>query len=242
LLREGIWGGHRYKPVVALGILKLASATNSQGRGAGRPTRAQIAEIREKIFSAAMIEFSERGFHGASIANIASRAGVSRMTVYKHFESKEQLLEKLSDHSSDRLRGKLAEAIEDGQPCWSVLMNVGRCFYQDGMFFDSRAIARIMVMEADRLPEIVRRGLQLRRKALEPLTSYLQRLAFEGVVAIDSAERSAQHLLHLTTSSVDFLFSQEEMTEAEREQYLAAAVKTFLYGVHLGRTPAGEER
>lgn len=209
-----------------------------QTRGAGRPTREQVKEIRDRIFASAMEEFSERGFHGASIANIASRSGVSRMTVYKHFESKEQLLEKLSDHSSNRLRDRLADAIDETRPCWSVLMDVARCFYMDGQYFDSRAMSRIMVMEADRLPDIVRRGIDLRRKTLEPLTSYFERMAFEGHLLIGNPEQVALQFLNLTTSSIDFLFSNEIPSDEEREEYLAAAVKTFLYGVHMNRGPA----
>ena len=221
--------------------MDASSNTAVQTRGAGRPTRAQIKEIKESIFASAMVEFSERGFHGASIANIAARSGVSRMTVYKHFESKEQLLEKLSDHSSDRLLHRLAAAIDETQPCWSVLMDVGRCFYIDGQHFDSRAISRIMVMEADRFPEIGRRGIELRRKALKPLTDYLARQAFEGTITIEDPERAAIQFLNLTTSSIDFLFSAEMPSDEEREKYLAAAVKTFLYGVHIGRGPAAGE-
>ena len=213
----------------------------TQTRGAGRPTRAQIEEIKEKIFTSAMVEFSERGFHGASIANIASRSGVSRVTVYKNFESKAQLLEKLSDHSSDRLRQRLCDAIDESRPCWSVLMDVGRCFYIDGQQFDSRAISRILVMEAGRLPQIVRRGIELRRKALEPLTSYLERMAFKGVLLLENPERGALQFLNLTTSSIDFLFINEIPSDEEREQYLAAAVNTFLYGVQLGRNSMAED-
>lgn len=209
--------------------------TASRTRGAGRPSRAQVAQIRQRIYAEAMAEFVDRGFHGASIASIAARSGVSRITVYKHFESKEQLLRMLSDHYSDRLREALDEAIDDRQPCWAVLMSVGRCFFQDGQYDDSRAISRIMIMEADRLPEIASRGIELRRKVLEPLTSYLERMALQGKLSVEKPELVALHFLNITTSSVDFLFSDQQMSEEEREQYLATAVKTFLYGIDRGR-------
>ena len=82
----------------------LVAPPPAVARASGRPSRARVQQIRELIFAAAMAEFSERGFRGATIASIAERSGVSRMTVYKHAESKEQLLEKLSEFSSERLR------------------------------------------------------------------------------------------------------------------------------------------
>ena len=209
--------------------------TAQRTRGAGRPSREEGAEIRQRIFAEAMAEFVDRGFHGASIASIAARSGVSRITVYKHFESKEQLLRMLSDHYSDRLRNALEQAIDDQQPCWAVLMNVGRCFFREDQYDDSRAISRIMIMEADRLPEIASRGIELRRKVLDPLTNYLERMALQGKLTVEKPALTALHFLNIATSSVDFLFSSQKMSEEDREKYLTTAVKTFLYGIDRGR-------
>ena len=207
--------------------------------GGGRPTRERVEEIRDQIFAAAMAEFSERGFRGATIASIAERSGVSRVTVYKHAENKEQLLERLSDYSSERLRAALASAIDETRPCWEVLMSVGRCLYNEGQYSDSRAISRVLVTEADRLPGIVGRGIDLRKRALDPLTQYLARLSLQGVLMIDNPQHASQQFLNLTTGSVDYLFRNEALSDEERENYLAAAVKTFLYGVNLDRRARG---
>ncbi len=45
-----------------------------------------------EIMAAAEGVFSERGFEGASVAEIARRAGISEGAIYKHFESKRHLL------------------------------------------------------------------------------------------------------------------------------------------------------
>ena len=213
-----------------------------QGRLVGRPSRARAKEIPSLILKAAMAEFSEKGFGAATIAGIASRAGVSRMTVYKHAESKEQLLEKLSQFTAERFRASVARAIDESLPCWEVLMAVGRCFYSYAQDDDSLAISRILVDEAAHLPHRANRGVHLRKVALQPLSAYLGRLAFEGVLMIDRPEFSAEQFLNLTTASVDFLFGDDQLTADEREHYLAAAVKTFLYGVALGRRDNGGMR
>src|SRR5258705_7677831 len=48
---------------------------------------------RERILSAAIGLFSERGFAGTSVADVCERAGVVKTALYWHFESKEGLLD-----------------------------------------------------------------------------------------------------------------------------------------------------
>ena len=48
---------------------------------------------RERILTAAIELFSERGFAGTSVADVCERAGVVKTALYWHFESKEGLLD-----------------------------------------------------------------------------------------------------------------------------------------------------
>ena len=48
---------------------------------------------REKILTAAIGLFSERGFAGTSVADVCERAGVVKTALYWHFENKEGLLD-----------------------------------------------------------------------------------------------------------------------------------------------------
>ena len=47
---------------------------------------------RARVLDAALTEFTRAGVHGATIQDIAERAGVSPMTVYNHFDDKEGLI------------------------------------------------------------------------------------------------------------------------------------------------------
>jgi AcrR family transcriptional regulator len=49
-------------------------------------------ESRQAIRHAALEAFAELGYHGASMAEIARRAGVSKALIYQHVPSKEDLL------------------------------------------------------------------------------------------------------------------------------------------------------
>lgn len=48
-------------------------------------------EVREKIISAAVLEFKEHGFSDASIRNIADNAEISLGNIYRYFTNKEAL-------------------------------------------------------------------------------------------------------------------------------------------------------
>ncbi|MEZ5448536.1 MAG: TetR/AcrR family transcriptional regulator [Thiolinea sp.] len=48
----------------------------------------RIRQRNEKIIAAAEIEFAQHGFKGASIQNIAKRAGLPKANVHYYFSSK----------------------------------------------------------------------------------------------------------------------------------------------------------
>ncbi len=59
--------------------------------------REKSEATRRKILHAAEIEFEERGYHGATIASIAKRAGVATQTIYFVFHTKAELISALID-------------------------------------------------------------------------------------------------------------------------------------------------
>ncbi len=52
---------------------------------------ANEAQTRERILLAALQLFAERGIAATSLSEVAERAGVTRVTVYRHFVDKERL-------------------------------------------------------------------------------------------------------------------------------------------------------
>lgn len=57
--------------------------------------RRRREESRERLLAAASAEFCERGYVAVSVEEIASAAGVSRMTFYRHFGGKEAIVTEL---------------------------------------------------------------------------------------------------------------------------------------------------
>lgn len=69
---------------------------------------------RRKIFEAALKVFTERGFHEATMDEIAAASGVAKGTVYRYFESKEDLLDQLLKATSRRIAERFASAFVSG--------------------------------------------------------------------------------------------------------------------------------
>lgn len=72
----------------------------TNGRSRRRLSR---AERREVIERAAAEVFATRGYHGASIDEIAARAGVTAPVIYDHFGSKLDLHRRLLERTRDEL-------------------------------------------------------------------------------------------------------------------------------------------
>src|SRR6266446_4347584 len=67
----------------------------------------QRHDKRARIMGAAIRVFAERGFHTATVAEIAKAAGVADGTIYLYFKSKDDLLLRLFD---EKMTGLVAEA------------------------------------------------------------------------------------------------------------------------------------
>src|ERR1041385_3246125 len=80
----------------------------------GRLTREQSkAHTRERLLAAARSAFAESGFHGASVEEIASRAGFSTGALYSNFDGKEDLFLVLMEREIDEHAGETARAVSE---------------------------------------------------------------------------------------------------------------------------------
>lgn len=59
---------------------------------AERPGRGKAQRTRERIAGCALDLFERQGFEGTTVAEVATAAGVTEMTVFRHFPTKELLV------------------------------------------------------------------------------------------------------------------------------------------------------
>jgi AcrR family transcriptional regulator len=86
-----------------------------------RPTR------RAAILRAAAEAFAERGFADTSMDDVAAAAGITRLIVYRHFDSKEVLYAAVLQHVRDRLAEEGAAGAGRGEhAAVRALLTIGR--------------------------------------------------------------------------------------------------------------------
>ena len=69
-------------------------------------------EARAKILEAARVVFAKKGYHDATMDDVAKEVGVSKGALYTYFESKEDLLKEISLKGHQALRKILRETDE----------------------------------------------------------------------------------------------------------------------------------
>ena len=74
------------------------------------------AERREQLIATARSLFAERGIEGASIEEVAARAGVSKPVVYEHFGGKEGLYAVVVDREVRQLLELMHTSLTAGHP------------------------------------------------------------------------------------------------------------------------------
>src|SRR5690242_5337277 len=87
---------------------------NEPKRGRGRPP---VAGLRDKLLAAALRVFAERGYHGAAVPDVARAARVATGSLYRYFDSKEELVNEVYRDAKTRLGAALLDRLDlDGDP------------------------------------------------------------------------------------------------------------------------------
>ena len=77
--------------------------------GPERVRRLPRAQRREQILAAATEAFARSGFAATSLEDIAAQAGIARVILYRHFDSKTDLYQAVLDRMCARLDAHVAE-------------------------------------------------------------------------------------------------------------------------------------
>ncbi len=83
-------------------------------RKTGRPVKVEGEKsTKEKIFDAAIDLFAERGYDGVSVRDIAKAVGIKESSLYKHYASKEEILESIFEYMKGMLYSQTVPADYD---------------------------------------------------------------------------------------------------------------------------------
>jgi len=190
-------------------------------------------KTRDRLLKAAVEIFATEGIAGATTREIARLAGVNEITLFRHFQSKEQLLKAVVHY----ITALQAEAL-DNQDEWTQDLRLDLLHY--GQIYSDHleqyeALVRMFIGEAKRHPE---EALRVTQEALMPLreklTAYLKngvekrivRSDLDLAIAIDSfTGMLLSGMLRHHISPISRGYSQG--------QYLEGCVDLFVNGISL---------
>ena len=90
---------------------KPASNEKLSARPRKRAEQQRSIETRTQILNAAIAEFAERGFEGASIRAIADRLGLQHPIITYHYRSKDILWRAAAEHAFEIGRASCRERV-----------------------------------------------------------------------------------------------------------------------------------
>lgn len=213
------------------------SVTPITQRSAAVRRRMPAAERREAILAAALEVFGERGFHEASLEDVAARGGISKALIYEHFRSKRDLERALLEAQVDELLRRVLEAIAGESGEEERLRSGVDAFLR---FVEERPVAWRLLFRNVGDPDIAEPFARLQEEVSGTIAALMKADAPEPYRAADpefaqASEMTAQQL----TGAVQALANWwDDHREVPRERVLELAMDFAWMG--LGRLSAGE--
>ncbi|MFE1168693.1 TetR/AcrR family transcriptional regulator [Nocardiopsis sp. NPDC058789] len=204
--------------------------------GDGRERRSAVK--REAITEAALRVFLREGYARASVDAIAADAGVSKRTIYNHFEDKQRLFLTIVTQSSATLAADHAEAtarhLASATDARTALVGFEDEWLSPlGRRADHTALVRLLIGEATHFPEAARAWSDSgSERVVGALAAHLRGLADRGLLEITEGgeEAAAGHYLALVRGPANSrsFFGALPLTDGERIATVRSGVDAFL--------------
>lgn len=192
---------------------------------------------RDALIETAERVFLRKGYHAATMDDVASAAGMSKRTLYQLVESKEELFTALLERHRHPLDVTGVET--EGRPIEVVLNEMLRLWAHHVLSPSIIALARLIMadyLHGRTLSRLLdREGAKPCRDALR---DYFATCAASGALAIEDPEEAALMLYGLAIGSIHIemlLGVGRAPTRAELDGRIARAVRLFLDGALPGR-------
>jgi len=164
---------------------------------------------------------------------VARRAGVSKITIYAHFASKQALLGAIVDELAGRLLSVIGGFGPGDLPPEEALMAIGRAYLGLALAPSSLALHRLVVSETGRQPKL---GQVIHRSGPTPVVAALaEYLARQPALDIEDAPLAAEQFfgMILGHTQITLLLGARSgrAVRGEIERRVAVSVRVFLHGV-----------
>lgn len=192
--------------------------------------RLSAADRREAILAAALDAFSEQGFDGASLDDVAARGGVSKALIYEHFESKRDLQLALLDSFVHELIERVVGAISAGADNEARLRSGLEAFLE---FAEEKPAALRLLTRNVADPAAGEALDRLREEAASTVASMMVADAPEPQPGDLAVEDTSAVLAHLIAGGIQFMAGWwiENPRQLERERVIEVAMALYWVGL-----------
>jgi AcrR family transcriptional regulator len=191
------------------------------------------SETNEQLLKATLKLISEKGYLGATTREIAQEAGVTELTLFRHFGSKEMLFEELL--KSYTFLPKLKELLPEleGLTCEQSLTMIARRFLLT--LKERKPMISILYSEVTTYPEKIRTVYNnFIDEMRATLAGYFKVLQERGILKLTiSPEIAARVFLWILFSyfrSEEIMRGGSGMTKQKLDKNVGEIVKIFMYG------------
>jgi AcrR family transcriptional regulator len=208
-----------------------------------RPVVGRSIRKRQAILHAARDLFVQRGYAGASMDEVAAMAGVSKVTIYKHFSDKHTLFVAVMTDAIDEAKAGSQSLVDQ--------LGVSADIERDLRDFARRHVAlvtqphliqlrRMIIAEAHRFPELARAWHRMGpERGHATLANQIQKLVTRGQLQVADSLLAAQLLNYLILSVPlnEAMFTGRDKPYSRRylNRYADEAVRVFLAAYGTGR-------
>lgn len=192
------------------------------------------ARKRQDILDAAAEVFLTQTYLGATMDQVAARAGVSKQTVYKHFKDKESLFTEIITAAGtgiDEMVRSVAEALDDVTDLHAGLTALGRQLLTGITRPEVLALRRLVIGETSRFPDLGRQYYEQGfARVLASLAACLQRLVDRRVLRPHDTTMAADQFagLVLWIPLNHAVFTGDRLSTRDLNRYATAAATTFM--------------
>jgi AcrR family transcriptional regulator len=188
-----------------------------------------------QILDCAVAVFAAKGYHGASIREIASRAGVSVAGIYHHFPSKQHLLARLMDDTMDALIARTQKATAEASECPVALLSAAvaahvryHVEYREHSFVGNSELRSLVSPARERV-------LRKRDRQRAIFEDAVRRGAAEGVFDVEFPADTVRAIVTMCTAVATWYRPRGPLTPEElADRYVTLALRLVGY-----RNPGG---
>ena len=140
------------------------------------------AERPAEILDAAFEEFVRNGYAATRLEDVASRAGVTKGTIYFYFETKERVFEEMIRHTAQAFLPDLERYVSDLKGSYTARLRDLIVFVYRRIADDraARETLRFLIAEGTRFPDLVDRHYE---EFVHPMIEQFQKILEAGVAA-----------------------------------------------------------